>query len=268
MQKRGKVLRNADAGPGLLMVDGQQYPFSLHGMWKSDVPPRTGMVVDVQLGQDGKISAIYAIAESQLAKEQAEVVVAHKTVSASTPKMAARFGMPNLVAAGVLIIAWFFLAAVSIQNPLGKLDFTFWQMLGFLNSNNTFEAMMQGGHIQSSAGVYGFVALVTLAGPFFDYFWKNKRAALGGLLPLLFMAVVGLMIRRSLEGSFGGNASGPMGAAMKQTRDEAMTAVSLGFGTYLSALISFYFAAIAGRHFLAAKTAKEPEQESVRGAAA
>jgi hypothetical protein len=266
MQKRGKVLRNADTGPGLLMVDGQQYAFSLDGMWKSDVPPRTGMVVDVQLGQDGNISTIYAIAESQLAKEQAEMVVANKTGSALASKMAAPFRIPSLVAACVLIIAWFFLAAVSIQNPLGKLDFTFWQMLGFLNSNNTFEAVMQGGRIQSSAGVYGFLALVALAGPFFDYFWKNKSAALGGLLPLLFMAVVGLMIRSRLESSFGGDTSGPMGAAMKQTRDQAMAAVSLGFGTYLSALISFYFAAIAGKQFLAAKAAKEPE--SVRRAAA
>ncbi len=47
MQKRGRILRDPISGPGLLMVDGQQYPFSLEGVWKSEVPPASGMVVDV-----------------------------------------------------------------------------------------------------------------------------------------------------------------------------------------------------------------------------
>ena len=44
MAKRGKVLRDPHLGPGLLMVEGKQYPF-LEGSWRSDVPAKPGLVV-------------------------------------------------------------------------------------------------------------------------------------------------------------------------------------------------------------------------------
>lgn len=270
MRKRGKVLRSADAGPGLLMVDGQQYVFSLEGMWKSEAPPRPGMVVEVDFEQYGKIHAIYAIAESQVVREQAgtALVIAKEKGSALASRLVARFGLPTLVATGLLIIGWVFLAAASIQTPLGKLDFTFWQMLGFLNSSNSFETFMQGSRNQPNAGFYGFLALIAIASPFLRYFWKDKRASLGGLLPLLFMAVVGLMIRSNIESSLGGGAMGPMAAAMKQMRDEVMAAISLGLGSYLSLLVSLYFAAIAFKQYRAAQVGQEGRQEKVHQAAA
>jgi hypothetical protein len=269
MKKRGKVLRSADSGPGLLMVDGQQYVFSLEGMWKSEVPPRLGMVVEVEFEQYGKIHAIYAIAESQVAREQTEaaLTVAKEKGSALVSSLVARFGLHTLVATGLLIIGWVFLAAASIQTPLGKLDFTFWQMLGFLNSSNSFEAYMQGSRNQPSAGFYGFLALLAIVGPFLHHFWNDERAALGGVLPLLFMAVIGLMIRSNIESSLGG-ATGQMAAVMKQMRDELMAAISLGFGSYLSGLVSLYFAAIAVKQFRVAQGGQEAKQEKVHQAAA
>jgi len=68
MKKRGKVLR--DVGPGLLMVEGQQYPLTLEGIWKSDVPPKHGMVVDVEFDREGKIMGMCAVGESQIATVQ------------------------------------------------------------------------------------------------------------------------------------------------------------------------------------------------------
>src|SRR5689334_5538055 len=135
MTKRGKVLRDTNASPGLLMVEGQQYPFSLEGLWKSEVAPKPGMVVDVDLDDLGRITGIHAVAESQLAKEQAEVALAaaKEKGAALASSMVARFGLPALVGAGLLIIGWFFLSTVSLNTPLGSLDFTFWQVLGFLN---------------------------------------------------------------------------------------------------------------------------------------
>lgn len=41
MKKRGKVLRDASSGPGLLMVEGQQYPFAWNGVWKSETAPKS-----------------------------------------------------------------------------------------------------------------------------------------------------------------------------------------------------------------------------------
>lgn len=270
MKKRGKVLRSTDAGPGLLIVDGQQYAFQLEGMWKSEVSPRSGMVVDVEFEQYGKIHAVYAIAESQVAREQAEaaLTVARQKSSDLASSLVARFGLPSLAAAGLLVIGWVFLSAASIQTPLGRLDFTFWQMLGFLNSSNSFEAFMQGSRNQPSAGFYGFLALVAIAGPFLRYFWKDKRAALAGLLPLLFMAVIGLMIRSNIENSLGGGVTGPMAAAVKQMRDEVMAAISIGFGVYLSGLVSLYFAVLAARQFRAVAGAQSHDQPNARRAAA
>ncbi len=69
--KRGKILRDSRTGPGLLMIEGRQYSFSMEGVWKSQVPPKPGLAVDVKLDRVGQILAITGVSESQLATEQA-----------------------------------------------------------------------------------------------------------------------------------------------------------------------------------------------------
>ena len=44
MKKRGKVLRDTTLGPGLLIVEGQQYRFTLQGVWKSAAPPKRSAI--------------------------------------------------------------------------------------------------------------------------------------------------------------------------------------------------------------------------------
>src|SRR5882672_724369 len=113
MKKRGKVLRDPSAGPGLLMVEGIQYPFVLEGVWRSEAPPRIGLAVDVEFDTEGKITNIAAVPDSQIAKEQAEVALAaaKQKGGAIVASLVARFGLPNLIAIGLLIIGWFFLSA-------------------------------------------------------------------------------------------------------------------------------------------------------------
>ena len=164
----------------------------------------------------------------------------------------AKFGLPTLVATGALLIGWFFLSAVSIQSPLGKIDFTFWQLLGFLNSSSAFEAAMEGRN-SPNAGFYGLLAFVALAGPYVAFFRKDKRASLGGVLPLVFMIMVWIMFRSSINSSMGGEVSGPLGDVARQAREEAMKAISLGWGSYLSGLVSLYFAALGVKKFLLAR---------------
>jgi hypothetical protein len=60
-RKRGKVLREPGAGPGLMMVEGQQFPFSLTDLWQSPQPPKIGMSVDAEFDRDGKLVAIRAL---------------------------------------------------------------------------------------------------------------------------------------------------------------------------------------------------------------
>jgi hypothetical protein len=68
--KRGKILRDPRTGPDLLMIGGQQYSFSMEGVWTSEVPPKPGLAVDVELDRAGQILAIAGVSESQLANEQ------------------------------------------------------------------------------------------------------------------------------------------------------------------------------------------------------
>lgn len=254
MTKRGKILRDTNAGPGLWAIDGQHHQFSLEGVWRGEVPPTPGMSVTVDFAADGNVSAVTPVAESQIAKEQAEAVAKAAGEKGMTLAGAAvaKFGLPTLVATGLLLVGWFFLAAVSIQSPLGKIDFTFWQLLGFLNSSSAFEAAMEGRNAPS-AGFYGLLAFVALAGPYVGYFWKDKRASLAGVMPLVFMIMVWVMLRSSVNSSMGGDVSGPLGDVARQAREEAMKAISLGFGSYLSGLASLYFAGVGAKKFLLAR---------------
>ncbi len=71
MNKRGKVLRDPHAGPGLLMIEGRQYQFWTDKAWISDVPPKPGLLVDVSFNVRGQIEGIAAVSQEQLDREQA-----------------------------------------------------------------------------------------------------------------------------------------------------------------------------------------------------
>ena len=250
MRKRGKILRDASTGPGLLMAEGQQYSFPLEGVWQSETPPRPGLVVDLDLGEDGIVKAVTAVPESQIAKEQAEqaLAAARAKGGALASSAVARFGMPTLIATGLLIIGWFFLSTISINAGfLGRIDFTFWRVLSFVNAKNAFEALgtlKDGG----SAGFYGLLAVIALVGPFVANFWKDRRAVLGGLLPLLFMVLVALLVRNAITSATADAPAEMMDAA----RDEIAKQISVGMGAYVSLLAAIYLAFISVKKFLVA----------------
>ena len=181
--------------------------------------------------------------------------------------LASRSGIWHLGLEGLMIIGWLLLNAVSVQTLFGKLNLTFWQVLGFLNADSPWESVMSG-RGGPSAGFYGFLAIVSLAGPFLRYFWKDTRAALAGVLPLVFMLFVGIMVRSSMHSAMGGNLDGPLGDVQRQAQQEMMSAISLGFGTYLSLLVSLYFAAVAAKQFLLARALNTEVHERSNQAAA
>lgn len=39
---RGKILRDTNAGPGLIFLDGRQLQFTLEEHWRSSTPPKVG----------------------------------------------------------------------------------------------------------------------------------------------------------------------------------------------------------------------------------
>jgi hypothetical protein len=254
MRKRGKVLRDTTSGPGLLIIEGQQYRFSLQGVWKSETPPKPGLVVDVEIDDQGIVQSVTVVPASQFAQEQAEAAIAR------TRPRPSRVGMSTLATTGALLAAWFFLTAASIQVPFpGKLEFTFWQLLGFLSAGNV--PGLLDGRGSTDTGLYGLVAIAAMTGPFIYSFWKDRRALLGGILPLLFMVIVGIALRSNIQTALGG-------VHANQARDESMKAVSIGIGTYVSVIAGLYLALISAKDFLATKVRATRARESAQRKAA
>lgn len=63
MKKIGKILRSAKSGPGLLIIEGQQFPFSVPGAWRSEQPAVSGVPVEVEFSVAGEILAIRPLSE-------------------------------------------------------------------------------------------------------------------------------------------------------------------------------------------------------------
>jgi len=101
MKKRGKILRDPRSGPGLLMVEGRQYWFSGEEVWRSEIPPRPALDVEVEFNRAGRIVAITALCELQLAAQRVHQPTS--TIRAKIAgvrilrKIAAKCGMPNLL---------------------------------------------------------------------------------------------------------------------------------------------------------------------------
>jgi hypothetical protein len=240
MKKRGKVLRDTCSGPGLLMMDGRQYRYVLEGVWKSEIQPKPGLVVDVELDASGNVQSVTVVDEAQLGREEAALAMAkvRRSRAAEQPK---RISLPHLAAAGLLAVGWFILPAVSVQIPFpGRLDITFWQILEFLNAGGVPEFLDARG--TSGAGFYGATALLACTGPFVHRVWKKPRARFGGLLPLVFMIVIGFLFRSSIVNAVG-------------------RVISLGIGSYLSALVCLYFAFESVRVFLLSRSENVQTEE-------
>jgi hypothetical protein len=210
------------------------------------------MVVDVDVDTRGAIHSIDVVPGSQLAQERAETTHIEPLV--------VRLGMPTIAAAGVLAAAWFFLTATSIQIPFpGKLEFTFWQLFGFLSTKDV--PGLLDGRDNPGAGLYGLVAIAALTGPFIHSFWNDRRALLGGVLPLLFMVIVGIAVRGSVQTALaGGHAN--------QAGNEVMKTVSIGVGTYVSMVAGLYLAFASLKGFLSTKASAEQKRESTQRKAA
>jgi hypothetical protein len=166
----------------------------------------------------------------------------------------ARVGAVNLIAILVLLIGWLFLSAVSIQSPV-SMSFTFWQLLGFVNASSAIDLAVQAGTGTSSSGIYGFLAFICLLGPFVRYVWKDKLAVLGGVLPLLFMLIVGLIAHSKFNSAMGVGAPGvdPNDPMVKEMTQQVSQAFSIGIGVYLSVIACLYFAAMGVKDFLGAR---------------
>lgn len=251
--KRGRILRDASSGTGLISAEGQQYEFTLEGLWKSDLAPTSNMMVDIHLDEGGNLTAIRAIDDAQQVKEQAEKAVEFLKANGSAALLQAttRLGKTTLIALALIVVGWFFFDAVSIRITASRANgISFWDVLGALHSTNVLEGI-QGG--RASTGIYGFFAVASLCGPLLSQVWKDRRAHLGHCLPLVFMIVVAIMINiginngikeaGNLGAMFGGAEAEAYAAKMaQQMMAEISKAISIGLGVYLSVAASLYLA--------------------------
>lgn len=255
-------MRDPNTGPGLVIVQGQQYSFALEGVWRSDTLPRAGAAVDVEIDASGQVVAMTAVPEAQLAREQAEAAlqVAKERGGKLAAGLVGRFGVARLVAAALLVIGWWFLSTVTVDaSMLGKLKISFWQLLGIVNTGNPLEALA-GGLRGGGTGLYGLVAVLCLVAPFVSHLWKDRRAHLAGVLPLAFMGFVVLMIYlrlndldqagRQQSAMMGGEFQGMVAGFQQEARNAMREAISMGMGFWLALAAALYLAVRAVRDFL------------------
>ena len=252
MPKRGKVLRDPHLGPGLLMVEGKQYPFQMEDVWRSDIPAKPGLAVNVDFDRQGRPLVIIPVPQSQLDQEEAELTRSRSRVLLQGWGSTA---LARLCLVAVLAFSWFFLTAVSIHLPVvGKADLTFWQVLGYLNTGDSLQLLEVSGAPDS--GALGFLAILVLAGATLASFWKDRRALLGGILPLSFMLLVAYQIDVSIR-TLALQMNGPYAVLQTDPRYGISHVFSLGLGTYISGSVAIYLAVLSARQLMRSPQVRE-----------
>jgi len=264
MAKRGRVLRDPNQGPGLLMVEGRQYPFLMDRIWRSEVPATPGLVVDVDFDNHGNLNGITAVSKSQTGRcEHDAVRTGSGAASPSEAWLWANGFLMRFAGSAGLLLCWLFLSAVSVRLAFfGRLDLTFWQILGYLNA----DSLRQVTDVTTSpdAGAWGFLGLLALAGPFLPLFWKNRWAHLAGILPLSFIGLVSFRIVAAMQATVASEISAGDGLA---TSHGTVHAAGMDLGTYLSTCLAIYFAVLSAKQFLvASKTRKAGLERSEKAA--
>ena len=286
---RGKVLKVPDATPGLLFVNGQQKVFQIDGVWRSmSVAPAPNQTVDVELDEGGAVLSIRPVSDSDLAKEELMRAqrIAQEKSKALAATAVAKVGKPVLIATALLLIGWFFLDYFSLSIPffgMGiKVHPTFWQSVGYIRAatdamENPLAAIAQASR-EYSTGIYGVLAVLCLAGPLLPLIWKDKRAFLGALLPLLFTLFFAIQCYRvvgaaeemfhstlSMTGYSPAQVAAAQAAAAAQAKEYARQVdFEFGFGFYLSGGAILFLAVAGARKYLALKASPEVVIEPYR----
>jgi hypothetical protein len=205
---RGTLIKVPDATPGLLLLNGRQYAFTLEGVWRSAVAPAPNQSVTVELDGTGALVAITVVDQGQIAKEKlAELsgvaqergkVVAGQ-IQTGISALAARMGAVTLSIAVLIWIVWFFIPAAAVGG-VGEdvASYTFWKLIGTNFSDQM--SMMDGGHARGWLRLIGFAAIVApFAAPFIRASWSRYLNA----APLAAVLLGWLVIHQNMAGTFG-----------------------------------------------------------------
>jgi hypothetical protein len=200
---RGTILRVPGAGPGLLILNGQQKPFTLEGIWKSPVAPAANMTVDVDLDASDAITGLSVVDVQQLAKEQMRQLSgvaqergkeAAEMARQGIGALAARMGAVALGCAVLFWVVWFFFTVASIDTGGGQMSYTFWNLIGV--DFKDLQSLATGG----SHGFFSLLGLIAIAVPFAAPFVRATWSRYLYVAPLAYL-VLGLLIMWGKEHS-------------------------------------------------------------------
>ena len=209
--------------------------------------------------------------------------IAQEKSKALAATAVAKIGKPVLIATALLFVGWFFLDYFSLRAPfLGiKIHPTFWHTIGEVSAAmDAMENPLRGiaeATRENNTGIYGVFAILCLAGPLLPLIWKDKRAFLCTLLPLLFTLLLALQCYRvvadvaAMQEQAGaaiiGQADSSHLSFQQLQQREAIKAqleaeaernrkamnFHLGFGFYLSSAATLFLAGAGARKYLALK---------------
>jgi hypothetical protein len=207
-KSRGTIIKVPDATPGILVVNGQQRPFTLERVWKSPVAPAANQNVDVELDAAGALASITVVDQQALAKEkltelsgvaQERGKEAAKLAQQGIGALAARMGTVPLAAAVLFVVAWFLFSAAGISGgPMPVVSYTFWNLLGTDFSNDY--SLMSPGHNHGLLAVLGLAAIAApFAAPFIRAAWSKYLNA----VPLAFLIIGSVAVYLNAHKAFG-----------------------------------------------------------------
>jgi hypothetical protein len=201
-KSRGTVIKVPDATPGIVFANGQQHHFTLDGVWKSPVAPAANQTVDVEFDAAGGVAGIAVVDPHQANKEmlnhlgevaQERGKEAAKLAEQGVGALAARMGIPALIVAVVLWVAWFFFPAASIG---GLITFSFWSLLGFDFSST--DTTTSGNH-----GLWSIIGVAAILAPFAAPFIRKSWSRYLNAAPLAYILIASLMIYINESKTFG-----------------------------------------------------------------
>jgi hypothetical protein len=198
LQQTGTIIKTPDNAPGLLIVAGQQKPFTLEGVWKSPVAPAVNMAVDVEFDAVGSVTGLTVVDPQQAASDKLNQIggaaqqhgkEAAEMARQGAGALVARMGKVTLAAAVVIWLAWFFMPglgfSVSFFGAGQTKSFTLWDALTLDPNNNM------------NPGSIGFLNLLVLAGiaaPFVASFLRNRQARFLYAAPLACLLIAWITI--------------------------------------------------------------------------
>jgi len=255
--QRGRVLQVPGEQDGLISIDGHQHAFGLRQHWRSDAPPALGAWVDAWFDASGNLREVRLSSNTAMAGERASELAQAALAQAGEHALPlarqalSRWretpGVTALCALALTLLAWTSLDLFSVRGLAGQsMGLSLWQILQVSNSaGDALAALQYGPGYRPSAGLYGLLALTSLALPLAMPWVRHRLAALLLCAPLLFMAVLLLRGWQTVHASVANAnaAAGALGSAQaaqmveqmqRELMDQFWRALSLGLGFYLA----------------------------------